>query len=551
MTELLEMSLRGGVLIAAILLVRALCVNRLPKRAFLLLWAAAFLSLMVPLHISSPVSVYSAAQYLGAPVRRGGLLLPAPGAAPARAAHAVSPAVILWAAGALLLALGFLALHLRGRGKYRASLPVENPGVSRFLEAHRIRRPVQVRYSDQIGSPLTYGILYPVILLPKGFERMGEERLAFVLSHELCHIRRFDVLGKWLLAAMLCVHWFNPLVAVMYLLASRDVELSCDEAVIRGYGLSARSAYALTLVELEEQRTVYAPLESGFSRSTLKERITAVMKVRPVTGLRAAAAMLLVCGVTTVFATSAPAEEAVPEIVKPSTVQPGPVLDGPVLDGPVLDGSVLEPLDWDELWADDGVPSYTQAQYDALIARLKPDGYPEMSLAAFNRSVHAAMSSEGAETLYMLYEVVLNTLPEDDPNAEFLRTTVPMALREYEARAVEVYSGRENNPTQNEWISTYIEEDVFGDDVVVGEVMADYTFSYRLVDADRLTVRERDAFLKAVKEGAKEFLEGALKTEGQATKAAFKAGLEAAGRAASTDAIRFVDCTVDTFEIPR
>lgn len=67
MTELLEMSLRGGVLIAAILLVRALCVNRLPKRAFLLLWAAAFLSLMVPLHISSPVSVYSAAQYLGAP----------------------------------------------------------------------------------------------------------------------------------------------------------------------------------------------------------------------------------------------------------------------------------------------------------------------------------------------------------------------------------------------------------------------------------------------------------------------------------------------------
>ena len=123
--------------------------------------------------------------------------------------------------------------------------------------------------------------------------------------------------------------------------------------------------------------------------------------------------------------------------------------------------------------------------------------------------------------------------------------------REYEARAVEIYSGRENNPTQNEWISTYIEEDVFGDDVVVGEVMADYTFSYRLVDADRLTVRERDAFLKAVKEGAKEFLEGALKTGGQATKAAFKAGLEAAGRAASTDAIRFVDCTVDTFEIAR
>lgn len=542
MTELLEMSLRGGVLIAAILLVRALCVNRLPKRAFLLLWAAAFLSLMVPLHISSPVSVYSAAQYLGAPVRRGGLLLPAPGAAPARAAHAVSPAVILWAAGALLLALGFLMLHLRGRGKYRASLPVENPFVSRFLEAHRIRRPVQVRYSDQIGSPLTYGILYPVILLPKGFERMGEERLAFVLSHELCHIRRFDVLGKWLLAAMLCVHWFNPLVAVMYLLASRDVELSCDEAVIRGYGLSVRSAYALTLVELEEQRTVYAPLESGFSRSTLKERITAVMKVRPVTGLRAAAAMLLVCGVTTVFATSAPAEEAVPEIVKPSTVQPGPVLDGPVLDGPVLDGSVLEPLDWDELWADDGVPSYTQAQYDALIARLKPDGYPEMSLAAFNRSVHAAMSSEGAETLYMLYEVVLNTLPEDDPNAAFLRNTVSASLNEYDARLSEVFSGKRSDPQFYATAQAVRNADVFGEQVMAGVCYADYSFSYRILDQDALTVAERDAFLQRVMQAAQDFCEKNL--SGRPDEDGLREALKSAGAEASDGKISFVDCEI-------
>lgn len=195
---------------------------------------------------------------------------------------------------------------------------------------------------------------------------------------------------------------------------------------------------------------------------------------------------------------------------------------------------------------------YTQGQYDRMMAALKPAGYEDMSVADYDRLVHAVFDGDdGWDDAYMIYEMASANLSEHDPNADFLRTTVPMALREYEARAVEVYSGRENNPTQNEWISTYIEEDVFGDDVVVGEVMADYTFSYRLLDADRLTVRERDAFLKAVKEGAKEFLEGALKTEGQATKAAFKAGLEAAGRAASTDAIRFVDCTVDTFEIAR
>lgn len=525
MTELLEMSLRGGVLIAAILLVRALCVNRLPKQAFLFLWAAAFFSLMVPLHIPSPVSVYQAAQHLGAPVRRGGLLLPVTGEAPAQAARAGFPVAIVWAAGALLLALGFLALHLRGRGKYRASLPVEKPFVKSFLEAHRLRRPVQVRYSDRIGSPLTYGILYPVILLPKGFERMGEDRLAFVLSHELCHIRRFDVLGKWLLAAMLCVHWFNPLVAVMYLLACRDVELSCDEAVVRGFGLSARSAYALTLVELEEQRTVYAPLESGFSRSTLKERITAIMKVRPVTGLRAAAAMLLVCGVTTVFATSAPAEEA----AEPDKA---------------ADMSVLDSLDWKELndlWAD-GTPSYTQAQYDALIALLKPDGYASMSIAAFNRSVHAAMFSEGTEKLYMLYDIVLSTMPEDDPNAAFLRNTVSASLREYDARLSEVYSGERSDPEFYADARAERNVDVFGEPVTAGICYADYSFSYRILNQDALTVAERDAFLQRIMQAAQDFCEANLTREPDEDD--LQAALQAAGAEASDDKIGFVGCEV-------
>lgn len=536
MTELLEMSLRGGVLIAAILLVRALCVNRLPKQAFLFLWAAAFFSLMVPLHIPSPVSVYQAAQHLGAPVRRGGLLLPVTGEAPAQAARAASPVVIVWAAGALLLALGFLALHLRSRGKYRASLPVENAFVKSFLEAHRLRRPVQVRYSDQIGSPLTYGILYPVILLPKGFERMGEDRLAFVLSHELCHIRRFDVLGKWLLAAMLCVHWFNPLVAVMYLLACRDVELSCDEAVVRGFGLSARSAYALTLLELEEQRTVYAPLESGFSRSTLKERITAIMKARPVTGLRAAAAMLLVCGVTTVFATSAPAEEA-------------------AAPDKAADMSVLDSLDWedtDELWADmdnrwaNGTPPYTQAQYDALIGLLKPEGYADLSIAAFNRSVHAAMFSEGGEKLYLLYDVVLSSLPEDDPNAAFLRNTVPASLREYDARLSEVYSGERDDPEFYATAQAVRSADVFGEQVTAGICYADYSFSYRILDQDALTVAERDAFLQRIMQAAQDFCEANLTREPDEDD--LQAALEAAGAEASDDKIGFVRCEVFSLE---
>ena len=84
-------------------------------------------------------------------------------------------------------------------------------------------------------------------------------RLAFVLTHEMAHIRRFDALSKLLLAAAACLHWFNPLVWVMLVLANRDLELSCDAAVVRLYGAEARAPYARTLLELEARRSRFLP----------------------------------------------------------------------------------------------------------------------------------------------------------------------------------------------------------------------------------------------------------------------------------------------------
>ena len=215
--------------------------------------------------------------------------------------------------------------------------------------------------------------------------RMGEERLTFVLSHELCHIRRFHVLFKWLLAAMLCVHWFNPLAVVMYLLANRDIELSCDEEVIRRHGLKARSAYALALVELEEDRTYFTPLESGFSQNTLKGRITAIMKTQQPTFVRILVACVLVCTLTVVFATSAPAD-SMSEWTQNNVSMPKRDLAAEYDVARVIE---------DERDGQKGAPrGYTQAQSDRLIGALKPDGYARMSIAAFNRSVHQALSEE-------------------------------------------------------------------------------------------------------------------------------------------------------------
>uniref|UniRef100_UPI003AB197D3 M56 family metallopeptidase n=1 Tax=Eisenbergiella sp. TaxID=1924109 RepID=UPI003AB197D3 len=214
MDVLVKMSVSGAVLIAVIVIVRALAVNRLPKKAFLWLWAAAFFCLMIPVRLPSPISVYRPSGQLERLAVRPGLLLSeaagqaaseASGAAAVMASH-LSVWHGIWIAGAVLLAAFFLVGHLRGRRVYSASLPVEQPFARTWLEEKRIRRPVQIRYSDRIESPLTYGFLWPVLLVPADMDWADEETAAFILSHEMSHIRRFDAFTKWLLAAALCIH---------------------------------------------------------------------------------------------------------------------------------------------------------------------------------------------------------------------------------------------------------------------------------------------------------------------------------------------------------
>ena len=94
----------------------------------------------------------------------------------------------------------------------------------------------------------------------------------------------------------------------MYVLANRDIELSCDETVIRQFGENTRAAYAKVLISMEETRSGFTPLCNNFSRNAIEERITAIMKTRKTTVVSLVLAAVIVAGTTTVFATSALAE---------------------------------------------------------------------------------------------------------------------------------------------------------------------------------------------------------------------------------------------------
>ena len=329
--NLLELTLQGSVLIGAILLLRLLGRYRLPGWTFRILWGVALVRLLVPLALPFPWNVYSGLEHLQAPEPAvqtapdaGGALtqavtpspmpdLQAPAVPSAPALEAAAPVEIPWLtilylAGAAALALLFLASYWRGVRVFRTALPLTHPAVNQWRRKIPALRGVPIRRCDRIRTPLTYGLVRPVILLPKGVDCDDTQELGYILLHEGAHIQHRDAWWKLLFAAALCVHWFNPLVWCMYVCAGRDLERCCDEAVVRACGLEARSAYALTLLKWEERRSGLLPLCSPFSNRIMKERVTFIMKLKQQSAAAVALTLALVMGTTVVFATG-PAPE--------------------------------------------------------------------------------------------------------------------------------------------------------------------------------------------------------------------------------------------------
>ena len=362
--SLVQMSLSAALMIVAIIILRALTIERFPKKTFLVLWWIALLRLLIPFSIPSVMSIYSwispdvpkavhqevqeitESQSTSEPV----LKIPSEilqNASPQEDAVSVVPEQTrsevvenstqfemtpipdtdieyvevkpsksfseiffdmlpaIWGVGIGVIAAFFGINYWRGIREFRMSLPVENEFVNEWLSSHQLRRNITIRQYDCIHTPLTYGIFRPVILLPKESLEQSPSTLNFILTHEWVHIRRFDCVTKILLTAALCIHWMNPLVWVMYLLFNRDIELSCDETVLHLLGRNKRSDYALALIDMEEQKGGFASFASGFGRNAIEERIRAIMKMKKASLITILAAVVVVACVIILFATSA------------------------------------------------------------------------------------------------------------------------------------------------------------------------------------------------------------------------------------------------------
>lgn len=124
--------------------------------------------------------------------------------------------------------------------------------------------------ADDIQSPFVKGIFKPVIYLPPGLK---EEEQEYIILHEKCHIKRKDPLFKMLAFLALCIHWFNPLVWLAFVLANKDMEMSCDEAVLKKMGQEIRADYAASLLSLATGSRRIAGMPLAFGEGDTKSRI--------------------------------------------------------------------------------------------------------------------------------------------------------------------------------------------------------------------------------------------------------------------------------------
>ena len=320
-TAVLDMTVKGSLVILVVLLARLL-LRRAPKAVSYGLWIVVLLRLLCPVSIQLPVSVL-------------------PDVAPVTPNYALDDTELSFAeVGAA--AIGSVGDMVSG-GSGVQQIPVkpqtsvQQPEVQQYISASakeiwilfcayfwvagfavmavysmagtfRMKRNLReavliekgIYQTDRYDTPFVIGLLRPRIYLPLGLE--GDEKL-LILTHEKQHIRRRDPVWKALGFLTLSIHWFNPLVWVAFICACRDMEMSCDEAVLKTMGGEVRGEYAASLLKITTGRRIVAGAPLTFGEGDPKGRIRNLAKwKRPILWISvvavAACTVLAVCLLT-------------------------------------------------------------------------------------------------------------------------------------------------------------------------------------------------------------------------------------------------------------
>ena len=273
--KLLNLSISASWLVLAVLVLR-LVSKRSPKWMNVLLWGIVALRLVLPFSIESALSLIPSAETVSpvavqsapAPTITSGVSVIDNAVNPSLSEHfaavptaSVNPLYVwteiagwVWLIGLGAMLLYALASYLRLRRRVSVSLPIQD----------------NIYLCDAISSPFILGVVKPHIYLPSGLDEVQRQN---VLSHERAHLVRRDHWWKPLGFALLAVYWFNPALWLAYTLLCRDIELACDERVIRTMDESAVKTYSTVLLACSMPRKAVITCPLAFGEVGVKERV--------------------------------------------------------------------------------------------------------------------------------------------------------------------------------------------------------------------------------------------------------------------------------------
>ena len=273
--KLLNLSISASWLVLAVLVLRLIS-KRSPKWMNVLLWGIVALRLVLPFSIESALSLIpsaetvspAAVQFAPAPTITSGVSVIDNAVNPSLSEHfaavptaSVNPLYVwteiagwVWLIGLGAMLLYALVSYLRLRRRVSVSLPIQD----------------HIYLCDAISSPFILGVVKPRIYLPSGLDEVQRQN---VLAHEQAHLARRDHWWKPLGFALLAVYWFNPVLWLAYTLLCRDIELACDERVIRTMDESAVKTYSTVLLACSMPRKAAITCPLAFGEVGVKERV--------------------------------------------------------------------------------------------------------------------------------------------------------------------------------------------------------------------------------------------------------------------------------------
>ena len=320
--KIINMSISASWLVLAVLILRFV-LKKAPKWINVLLWGIVAIRLICPFFFESTLSLIPSAETI--PLNIGMDTTPTINSGISAINNAVNPIISQSNTPMAGASVNLLQITI-GIYEYIWIFGMIALALYTVISYWRLRRKVDtaVRYKDNIfqsenvSFPFVLGIIKPRIYLPF---KMNGQYLEYVVAHEQAHIHRKDHWWKPLGFLLLMIHWFNPLMWLAYVLLCRDIELACDEKVIKELGNEQRGDYTQALVACSVNRRMIVACPLAFGEVSVKERVKSVMNYKKPAFWVIIISVIVCVGVAVCFLTNPKQDSYTLRIVVPAGSQ--------------------------------------------------------------------------------------------------------------------------------------------------------------------------------------------------------------------------------------